>query len=202
VTGTKLTDLIVTGTVQHNAGDNVTAPPGIVFQYFSLVPARYDTITNAAINFSVPQSWLEENHLQTGSIMLYRLTANGWEALPTTFLYAKDGTAYFSAQSAGFSVFAITGTPVVAAPAMTETSLPVMHEAVQTPAPAADVKTPATTQTTAPPAPAPMPPSSPGSLPVAPALLGLCCVGLIGGGWYARRWWIRRQNPVLFSEYE
>ena len=58
VTGTQLAGLIVTGTVQPGPGSNLTAPPGIVFQYLTLVPARYGSITNAVINFTVPQAWL------------------------------------------------------------------------------------------------------------------------------------------------
>jgi hypothetical protein len=34
------------------------------------------------------------------------------------------------------------------------------------------------------------------------ALVGAGCVVLIGSGWYIRRWWIRRQNPGLFREYD
>jgi len=205
VTGTKLSELIVTGTVQHgaSAAGNFTVPPGIVFQYISLVPARYDTITNAVINFTVPLSWLDENHIDPKSIVLYRQTANGWEALPTTVLYTKDGTVYFSAESAGFSLFAITGTPMVATTPQIavppETlSTPVQEQA---PAPAAIAKAPVTTPTTAPPAPSS---ASAGSSPVpfVPVLIGVGCVGLVAGGWYVRRWWIRRQNPALFREYD
>jgi len=204
VTGTKLSDLIVTGNVQYGAGGNFTPPPGIVFQYISLVPARYDTVTNAVINFTVPQSWLEENHIDPGSIVLYRLTPNGWEALPATVLYTKDGTVYFSAVSPGFSLFAIAGTPTVLTPlGVTAILEPVSAPAAQeqVPAPAAVAKAPVTTQTTAPPAPSSVPAGS-SPFPVIPALIGLGCVGLIGGGWYARRWWIRRQNPALFREYD
>ncbi|MFA5268954.1 MAG: PGF-pre-PGF domain-containing protein [Methanoregula sp.] len=202
VTGTGLRDLIVTGTVQPGSGSNLTAPPGIVYQYISLVPARFTSITKAVIHFTVPQSWLDENHIDPKSIVLYRQTANGWEALPTMYLYEKDGTAYFSGQSTGFSQFAIAGTPAAAAQVVTGTPPLFMNEVVQTPAPAAVVKAPVTTQTTAPPAPAQPEPAAPASLPVVPALLGLCCAGLIGGGWYARRWWIHRQNPALFEEYD
>ena len=203
VTGTKLSDLIVTGNVQYGAGGNFTVPPGIVFQYISLVPARYNTITNAVINFTVPQSWLEENHIDPTSIVLYRLTANGWEALPTTVLYTKDGTVYFSAVSPGFSLFAIAGTPTVLTPPGVAAAPEIMSTPIQeqAPVPAAVAKALVTTQTTAPPVPSSVPAGS-SSFPVVPALIGLCCVGLVGGGWYFRRWWIRRQNPALFAEYD
>jgi len=202
VTGTKLSDLIVTGTVQHGAGDNVTAPPGIVYQYISLAPARYDTITNAVINFTIPQSWLDENHIAPGSIVLYRLTPNGWEALPATVLYTKDGTVYFSAVSPGFSLFAIAGTPTVLTPPVAAPILEIVSTPVQelTPAPAPSVKAPVPTQTTAPPAPTPQP-AAPS--PFLNIVLIIAAIGILaGGGFIVRRWWIRRQNPALFAEYE
>ncbi|MFA5267729.1 MAG: PGF-pre-PGF domain-containing protein [Methanoregula sp.] len=201
VTGTKLSDLIVTGTEQQGAGYNVTAPPGVIFQYISFVPARYDSITKAVINFTVPQAWLDEHHIAPGSIVLYHQTANGWEALPTTVLYSKDGTVYFSAESAGFSLFTIAGTPATAAPAVAgTTSQGIMSEVAQPPARAAIVKAPATTQTTAPPA-NPAKTSAPSSL--LNIVLVIAAIGILaGGGFMIRRWWIRRQNPGLFEEYD
>jgi hypothetical protein len=201
VTGTGLRDLIVTGTVQSGPGSNLTAPPGIVYQYINLVPARYDTITKATINFTVPQSWLDENQIAPGSIVLYHQTANGWEALPTTVVSTKDGTVYFSAESTGFSLFAIAGTPTAVTPATVATAQGIMSNVVQTPTPAAAlVKTTVTTQTTAPPATAPQP-SAPS--PLLNLVLVIAAIGVLaGGGFIARRWWIRRQNPALFTEYD
>jgi hypothetical protein len=201
VTGTELQDLIVTGTAQAGPGDNRTAPPGTVYQYLGLVPARYGTITNAVIHFTVPQAWLDEHHITPGSIVLYRRTANGWEALPTNVLNTKDGTAYFSAQSNGFSSFAIAGMPAEPAAVTAAATQEILStpEPQQTPAPAAVTKEPVTTRTTAPPDAAPQPAGS-APLPLLPVVAVICCLGLIGGGWYARRWWIRRQNPALFAE--
>jgi PKD repeat protein len=200
VTGTKLTDLIVTGTVQPGSGNNLTAPPGTVYQYISLVPARYTSITKAVINFTVPQAWLDENHIAPGSIVLYHQTANGWDALPTTVLSTKDGTVYFSAQSTGFSLFAITGTPAGTAPVTAATTQGIIENVVHAPIPAAVVKAPVTTQTTAPPATSPQPAAS---LPLLNIVLVIAAIGVLaGGGFMARRWWIRRQNPALFREYD
>jgi hypothetical protein len=39
-------------------------------------------------------------------------------------------------------------------------------------------------------------------VPVIPVLIGLGCVGVIGGGWYTRRWWVCRNNPGRFREYD
>jgi PGF-pre-PGF domain-containing protein len=198
VTGTKLTDLIVTGTVQPGSVSNLTAPPGIVYQYISLIPARFTSITNAVIHFTVPQSWLDGSHIDPKSIVLYHQTANGWEALPTTVLSTKDGTVYFSAESTGFSLFAIAGTPAAATPEVTAmTTQGIMSAIVQTPEMAAVAKAPVTTQTTAPPATT--------QQPAAPSpLLNVILIAAIGilaaGGFMARRWWIRRQNPALFHE--
>jgi PGF-pre-PGF domain-containing protein len=201
VTGTHLSELIVTGTVQSGPGSGLTAPPGTAFQYLTLVPARYSTITNALIEFTVPQSWLDKNHIAPGSIVLYRLTSDGWIALPTTMLYAKDGFMYFSAQSPGFSLFAIAGMPATATPLPIKPTPAAFSSPVQEQAPAAVAKVPVTTETTPLPT-APDAPAGSSGIPVTPALVVLGCVGLVGGGIVARRWWIRRQNPALFLDYD
>jgi PGF-pre-PGF domain-containing protein len=199
VTGTKLSELIVTGTVRHDSGLNFTAPPGIVYQYISLVPARYSTISSAVINFTVPQSWLDENHIPPGSIVMYHQTANGWDALPTTLLNTKDGTVFFSAQSRGFSIFAIAGIPVVTTPVpVTTTGTPGSMVQEQAQVPVSEAREPFTTATTAPPAA--------GARPAAPSplmaiILVIAAIGVLAaGGFFVRRWWIRRQNPALFED--
>lgn len=202
VTGTKLGDLVVTGLLPTGPlAGSIGIPPGTVYQYFTLTPAGYDTITGAVIHFSVPQAWLDENHIAPGSIVLYHKTANGWEALPTTVLYTKDGMVYFSAQTPGFSLFAIAGKP--AAATVTVGSTPgILASAVQEQAPVqtAANRLPAVTETTA--APVQVPAGSSGFPFMTAALIGAGCIVLIGSGWYVRRWYIRRQNPALFREYD
>jgi hypothetical protein len=174
----------------------------MVYQYLGLVPARFTTITNAVIHFTVPQAWLDEHHIAPGSIVLYHQTVSGWEALSTSLLYTKDGTVYFSAQSRGFSIFAIAGAPGVLTPPA-GTAIPEIPDTPareQAPAPAAAVTAPVTSQTTVPPATTPQP-AAPS--PVLNIVLVIAAISVLaGGGWYARRWWIRRQNPALFAEYD
>jgi PGF-pre-PGF domain-containing protein len=202
VTGVKLSGLVVTGTVQPGPGANATAPPGTVYQYISLVPAGYTSISRARINFTVPQSWLAENGIAPANIVLYHSSAGGWETLPTTALYSRDGMSFFSAESPGLSLFAAAGRPAAAIPAAPVKPPAVTSSPVQDtpPVPVATTPVPVVTQTTAPPAAAAQP-SAPS--PLGTIILIIAAIGVLGGGSFlVRRWWIRRQNPGLFTEYE
>jgi PGF-pre-PGF domain-containing protein len=109
VTGTGLKNLIVTSAEATGPGTGIQPPPGIINKYLDLTPARYTTITSAQISFVVPQSWLVENHLTPQQIVLYHNVGTGWQALPTTFVKNKNGENYYTAESPGFSRYAITG---------------------------------------------------------------------------------------------
>jgi PGF-pre-PGF domain-containing protein len=202
VTGTKLSELIVTGIVKYDPGPNLTAPPGVLYQYISLVPARYNTITKAEINFTIPNAWLDEHHIAPGNIVLYRQIANGWEPLPTTLLYTKDGTVYFSAQSNGFSLFAIAGTEGNTTPVTASTTQMTLGRLVQdqTPVQTSTTSAPVTSRTIA----AMGAPARPTALfPLMDVIIVIGAVGVLAtGGFLVRRWWIRRQNPVLFKKYD
>jgi hypothetical protein len=202
VTGTGLKDLIVTGTVQAGPGTTGAAPPGTVYQYISLVPARYTTITKAVISFTVPKQQMDENHIDPATIVLYHQTADGWKALPTTFLSTKDGNAYFSAETRGFSLFAIAGTPGSASNTTTTSSpavVAVSSGREKAEAAAIVTKAPVTTQTTAP--TASYAPTA-AQHPVVSVVLASAAIVFMGaGGFLARRWWLRRQNPALYEEY-
>ena|GEM_PF-1527506 len=205
VTGTKLNDLIVTGTVLSGPGRAVTAAPGTIFQYISILPARYTAITKATLAFSVPQSWLDSSHLTAKDIALYRYAGGTWTALPTTVTKTENGQVYLTATSPGFSLFAIAGTTgasAIAAPVTVQTS----SEGSGTGSTAGAIEhiltmfsQPGTSRTYNSSA-APGGPDA--GFPVTTgALISAGCVLLIGSGWWVRRWWRRRQNPTLFEEY-
>ncbi|MDO9325410.1 MAG: PGF-pre-PGF domain-containing protein, partial [Methanoregula sp.] len=212
VTGTGVDGLIVTSTEVSGPGNGVTLPPGIVEEYLELTAARYSTITGAQIEFSVPQSWLDANHLTPQDIVMQHNVGSGWVALTTTFVRSENGRVYFIATSPGFSRFAITGqahltpqsTTVIPSPTVQTfgdiTKASVTPSSVSTTARVPVAQNPVTVQTTVPPAAVSQPASG---LPLATlALIGAGCVVLIGGGFLVRRWWIRRQNPALFRDYD
>ena len=202
VTGSGVGEMIVTGTVQSGPGPGMPAAPGEVYQYLTLVPARYSTITGAEIVFSVPESWFAEHTLSPGAIALNRYANSQWNTLPTRILKTENGHVFFSSASPGFSYFAIIGISRSSAdvgseePAQEQTPVALSHnnvtQAAEKPAPAA---------TTA----APVPPTSKAEPPVfliVLAFIGIGGVALVAVGIVARRWWIRRQNPALFRKME
>jgi hypothetical protein len=196
VRGTGITNLIVTGTARSRPDDNIL-PPGTVYQYADLVPARYNTINGAEISFTVPQEWLDAQKIAPGSVVLYRRTAGSWTALPTRVVDIKDGNGNFVSASPGFSLFAIAGTPgsLTAAPAPVPAEIPPV-ETIFTTVP---VKTPEVTRTTAAPAIATEP--APGFPFMSMLLIVAGMIVLAAVGFLIRRWWIQRQNPALFEDF-
>lgn len=75
-----------------------------------------DNIKNAEIKFKVKKTWLTDNKLEKGSVVLYRYNADKWNELSTT-VGQDDGTyVHYSASTPGFSYFVIGEKKGVAAP--------------------------------------------------------------------------------------
>ncbi len=208
ITGTGISDAIVTGTVVSGPGPNADPPSRLVYEYIELTPARYATINEALISFRVPVAWLTEHQLTPPNVIMYHLVGQTWVALPTTLVSVQNGVAHYTTVSNGFSRYAIAGE----AGFFSLTPLPTLTPAGQTfgdqvsaptgtvsPPPAAVTAQPITTQTTAIPEVAQPAPVLP--LP-AIAIAGVIIVVLVAGGFLIRRWWIRRQNPALFRKYD
>ncbi len=205
VTGTGVNSVIITGMQQGSLPPGVPPVDPDTYQYIELAPARAGSITGATISFEVPVSWLEEHHLTTGDVSMNRYQDGAWTTLPTTYLGTANGIARYSAQSPGFSLFAIapkkggatTGPAPGACPVTQQLTCPACPAC--TGSGATVLSSGAVPATQAPAAGSVLP--EPGFPFATIALIGAGCIALIGGGWYVRRWYIRRQNPALFEEY-
>ena len=83
-------------------------------------------IENAVVEFKVEKSWIQEKHIDKASITLNRYNDSKWDALPTNLSGEDDKYLYFTAQTTGFSSFAITGKAVTSGTAnetQTETKI-------------------------------------------------------------------------------
>jgi len=200
VTGTGLGDMIVTATVQPGPAEGMSAAPGEVYQYLTLEPARYTTITGAEITFSVPESWITGQKLTHDMIAMNRYANKQWNTLPTRFLKTENGHAFFASASPGFSYFAIIGISRSSAEVASGTS-PVTETLTASPQGSVTQSPaiPVATGTTIVPAPSPKQAEPPAILVIL-ACIGIGGVALFAVGIVARRWWIRRQNPDLFED--
>jgi hypothetical protein len=109
VSGTGLSGLIVTGAISSESVQSISPAQGNAYEYIDLIPARYTTIEQASILFTVRQSWLDEHNMTPQNIVLYHLSNSTWTGLPTILLKTENGRSYYTAQSSDLSRFAIAG---------------------------------------------------------------------------------------------
>jgi PGF-pre-PGF domain-containing protein len=71
--------------------------------------ATSKNIEKAVICFKVEKSWIKDKKIDISSITLNRYSEKKWNQLPTSLLSEDDKYLYFTAQTPGFSPFAIAG---------------------------------------------------------------------------------------------
>jgi PGF-pre-PGF domain-containing protein len=71
--------------------------------------ATPNNIENAVVYFNVEKSWPQNKSIDQSSIALNRYNDTKWNPLPTNLSGEDDKYLYFTAQTPGFSPFAITG---------------------------------------------------------------------------------------------
>ncbi|MEE9594093.1 MAG: PGF-pre-PGF domain-containing protein, partial [Candidatus Hydrothermarchaeales archaeon] len=161
---------IPTGVIQNISGE--------VLRYFevehtNIVDADVETVT---IKFKVGKQWLTNNEIDPANVVLFRYSGGEWNALPAQMSSEDSNNVYYSAESPGLSLFAITGLSealilepvVVETPQPTETLAPTpapteVPEPTRrpTPSPYIPPEEPVPTTPSPTPAPTPVPPPKP-----------------------------------------
>nr|WP_320161892.1 C1 family peptidase [uncultured Methanoregula sp.] len=150
------------------------------------------------LTFTLTRSQWDDALAQAGgksqdiTVQYYAASTKSWVSLPTT---VDRDTRTVTTTTKHFSFFAVL---VKAARNTTPAPTQATHSQLT---PAAAVHTTVSVVPTATPVPAP-----PQSSPQFPVVMVVAIIGgfavLIGGILLMRRWWIRRQNPALFRDYD
>jgi PGF-pre-PGF domain-containing protein len=85
-----------------------------IYRYFNIWVgnggyATSKNIENPVVCFKVEKDWIENKSINKTSISLNRYDAGKWEQLPVSLSEEDDRFLYFTAETSGFSFFAITG---------------------------------------------------------------------------------------------
>ena len=207
VTGTGINDVIVTALPHTDLSALITRPATTVYQYVTVSPARYTTISSATFNFNIPTSWLAEKGYTKNDIVLtvWDTDAKAWTTLPTSIVSENNGIITYQAITPHMSEFAIVyqkGSSAQAQANVTaiQTSVPLKTATpVLTTNPSIRPTTPTPTQTV-PPA-AGTPPT--GGIPLTTMVIAVVgIIVIVVGAFLVHRWWVRKQNPSLFKELD
>ncbi len=74
--------------------------------------ATPNNIENSVVCFKVEKSWMQDKGINLSLITLNRYSDKKWNQLPTSLLSEDSKYLYFTAQTPGFSPFAITGNTI------------------------------------------------------------------------------------------
>lgn len=100
------------------------AEKGIVCYYLEMETTAPEQVENAAIEFKVPKLWIRVNNIDQSTLKLLRYQDGQWADLNTTKIAEDDNDVYFSAEAAGFSLFAVTAEPIPQSPSQPFVEIP------------------------------------------------------------------------------
>ncbi len=89
-------------------------PEGEVYNYLNIwvgnggYGSDEDNLENGIICFKVEKDWIKDKEIDKSSIILNRYSDKKWNELPTAFVKEDNSYLYFTAETPGFSPFAIT----------------------------------------------------------------------------------------------
>lgn len=199
---------LLAGPVTLGDTNRINGNPAVAgYRQIEPIGVNPGVFASGIISFRVTSSWLDEHKVTPDQLVMLRDHDGTWTQLSTTYVREEGNYYYFTAATPGFSYFAVAvrNTTVVTAASTTvavsaETTLPdtsvsTGSTAVQT---TAVTSHPVAPQTTVVPAPA-----GSSGFPVTPVIVGIAAMVIVAVGIVVvRRWWVRRQNPALFRDYD
>lgn len=91
----------------------VSPPPGVEYCYFDVITTvEISSVKSTCVDFKVEKSWIHDNQIDEGTVKLYRYDAitREWGQLPTRRIGENFTYVYYSAESLGLSIYAVSGT--------------------------------------------------------------------------------------------
>jgi PGF-pre-PGF domain-containing protein len=85
----------------------ISAPPGTVYKNINIWSGS-QRIKEALIRFKVENTWIANNNLASGDLLMVRWNGNEWTNLDVSELKKDDTYTFYEAKTEGFSSFAIT----------------------------------------------------------------------------------------------